>query len=103
MEALHDLPGVGENLQDHLHYRSRWEITKPLTFFGRSAEELEDVQGRYDNDRSGALTTNHFESGAFLNSRGGLAAPDIELLMIPFFICINNGGFSIKLFYFQRF
>jgi len=89
VEALHDLPGVGENLQDHLHYRSRWEITKPLTFFGRSAEELEDVQGRYDNDRSGALTTNHFESGAFLNSRGGLAAPDIELLMIPFFISLH--------------
>jgi choline dehydrogenase len=89
VEALHDLPGVGENLQDHLHYRSRWEITKPLTFFDRSAEELEDVQRRYDNDRSGALTTNHFESGAFLNSRGGLAAPDIELLMIPFFISLH--------------
>ena len=27
-----DLPGVGKNLQDHLHTRVRCEITQPLTF-----------------------------------------------------------------------
>jgi choline dehydrogenase len=89
VDVLHDLPGVGENLQDHLHYRSRWEITEPVTFFGRNSEELKDVQRRYDNNRSGPLTTNHFESGAFLNTRSDLDAPDIELLMIPFFISIH--------------
>lgn len=89
VEVLHDLPGVGENLQDHLHYRSRWEITEPLTFFGRNSQEIEGVQRCYDNNRSGSLTTNHFESGAFLNSRIGLEAPDIELLMIPFFISLH--------------
>jgi len=89
VEVLHDLPGVGENLQDHLNYRSRWEITEPLTFFGLSSEELKDVQRRYDSSRTGPLTTNHFESGAFLNSRSGLDAPDIELLMIPLFIGLH--------------
>ena len=89
VEVLHDLQGVGENLQDHLHYRSRWELTEPLTFFGRNPDELKDVQSRYDNNRSGPLTTNHFESGAFLNSRSGLVSPDIELLMIPFFISLH--------------
>ncbi len=86
VEVVHDLPGVGENLQDHLHYRSRWEITKPLTFYGRSADQGAAVQQQYNAEKSGPLTTNHFESGAFLSSRGGLAAPDLELLMIPFFV-----------------
>ena len=89
VDVVHDLPGVGENLQDHLHYRSRWELTKPLTFFGRDPAQASAVQRQYDTDRSGPLTTNHFESGAFLSSREGLTAADIELLMIPYFISLD--------------
>lgn len=89
VEVVHALAGVGENLQDHLHYRSRWEITKPLTLFGRSPEETAEIQRQYDTQRSGPLTTNHYESGAFLSSRDGLSAPDIELLMIPFFLSME--------------
>jgi choline dehydrogenase len=88
VKVRHDLPGVGENLQDHLHYRSRWEIDKPLTFFGRTAEELGEAQTQFEQGR-GPLTTNHFESGAFLRSNLGSEAPDIELLMIPFYISLG--------------
>jgi choline dehydrogenase len=84
----HELPGVGENLQDHLHYRSRWEIEKPLTFFGRSAEDLSEAQSQFEQGR-GPLTTNHFESGAFLRSHPGSETPDIELLMIPYYISLG--------------
>ena len=106
VDVVHDLPGVGENLQDHLHFRSRWEVTEPLTPYGRSAEIVAAVQERYDTDRSGPLTTNHFESGAFLSSSAGLAAPDMELLMIPFFISLDapelrppdRHGFTISSF-----
>ena len=89
VDVVHDLPGVGENLQDHLHFRSRWELTQPLTAFGRSAKVTAAIQHRYDSDRSGPLTTNHFESGAFLSSNPSVAAPDIELLMIPYFISLD--------------
>ncbi|WP_299476781.1 GMC family oxidoreductase N-terminal domain-containing protein [uncultured Roseibium sp.] len=88
VEVRHNLPGVGKNLQDHLHYRSRWEIDKPLTFYGRTAEDLADAQRQFEEGR-GPLTTNHFESGAFLKSNPGVEAPDIELLMIPFFISLG--------------
>ena len=88
VKVRHDLPGVGENLQDHLHYRSRWEIEKPLTFFGRTAEELVEAQAQFEQGR-GPLTTNHFESGAFLRSNIGSEAPDIELLMIPYYISLG--------------
>lgn len=88
VEVRHDLPGVGENLQDHLHYRSRWEIEKPLTSFDRTAEQLAEAQRLYREGR-GPLTTNHFESGAFLRSRPDVEAPDIELLMIPYYISLG--------------
>ncbi len=89
VDVVHDLPGVGENLQDHVHYRSRWELTQPLSPYGRSAEMTKAIQEQYDTGRSGPLTTNHFESGAFLSSRADVAAPDIELLMIPYFISLD--------------
>lgn len=88
VKVRHELSGVGENLQDHLHYRSRWEIDKPLTFFGRSAEDLAEAQSQFEQGR-GPLTTNHFESGAFLRSTPGAQAPDIELLMIPYYISLG--------------
>ncbi|MEM6693906.1 MAG: GMC oxidoreductase [Pseudomonadota bacterium] len=88
VKVRHDLPGVGNNLQDHLHYRSRWEIDKPVTLFGRSAEDLADAQHQFEQGR-GPLTTNHFESGAFLRSNPGAEAPDIELLMIPYYISLG--------------
>ncbi len=88
VKVRHELSGVGENLQDHLHYRSRWEIDKPLTFFGRSAEDLAEAQCQFEQGR-GPLTTNHFESGAFLRSMPGAEAPDIELLMIPYYISLG--------------
>lgn len=88
VSVRHDLPGVGENLQDHLHYRSRWEIDQPLTLFGRTAEDLIDAQRQFEKGR-GPLTTNHFESGAFLQSNAGAEAPDIELLMIPYYISLG--------------
>ena len=85
----HDLSGVGENLQDHFHYRARWEIDQPLTFHGRSAEQTAEVERLYAEESRGPLTTNHFESGAFLRSSPHVAIPDIELLMIPYFISLG--------------
>ncbi len=88
VEVAHDLPGVGRNLQDHFHYRSRMEITEPLTPYGRSAEELAEMRRAYEESRTGPLTTNNFEAGAFLSTMPGLAAPDLELVMIPYFISL---------------
>jgi len=89
VEVVHELKGVGENLQDHLHFRSRWEVTEPLTPFGRTGELAATIQDQYDQKKTGPLTTNHFESGAFLKSNEAVVAPDIELLMIPYFISLD--------------
>ncbi len=94
VEIVHDLPGVGENLQDHLHYRSRWEVNAPLTPFGRRAAETAAIEERYAAEKGAPLATNHFESGAFLSSSTAVASPDIELLMIPYLI--NPGAPELR-------
>ena len=104
VEVVHDLAGVGENLLDHFHYRSRMEISQPLTFYGRTADELERQRAQLAAGEGGPLSTNHFESGAFLRSDPAVSCPDIELLMIPYFITLmapelappDRHGFTIS-------
>jgi choline dehydrogenase len=94
VEVVHDLPGVGRNLQDHFHYRSRMEITAPLTVYGRTAEEWARVRRQYEEERTGPLTTNHLEAGAFVSTRAGLMAPDLEIVFIPYFISYAAAEFA---------
>jgi choline dehydrogenase len=72
------LPGVGKNLQDHLHTRVRCEITQPLTF-PPLADGLKAVARRdYEAHRTGAFASNFLEAGAFLKSRPEEVSPDLQ-------------------------
>ena len=63
-----DMPGVGKNLQDHLHTRVRCEITQPLTFAPLPDELKAAAVQEYEARRSGALASNFLEAGAFIKS-----------------------------------
>lgn len=76
-----DLPGVGANLQDHLHTRVRCGITRPLTFLPLSAAERSEAVREYEVNRGGPLATNFFEAGAFVNSEAGGEYPDLQLFL----------------------
>ena len=65
-----------------------------MTPFGRTAAETAAIEARYAIERSGPLTTNHFESGAFLCSSAAAGSSDIELLMIPYLI--NPGAPELR-------
>ncbi len=79
--VVHDLPGVGENLQDHLDVI----ITKTVNttdLFGYSLPGLARMlreMVRYRRDRTGMFTSNFAEAGAFVKTKPGLAAPDVQL------------------------
>ena len=90
VDVVHDLPGVGKNLQDHFHYRARMEITEPISFYGWTSDEFESYRGRYRETADGPLATNHFEAGAFINADPSEATPGIELVMIPY--CISQAA-----------
>ncbi|EHK54036.1 GMC family oxidoreductase [Allomesorhizobium alhagi] len=84
INPVHDLPGVGKNLQDHVDCVMAWECTKPVTLFGdlRADRLIWSVAEGMLFGR-GVATTFPYEAGAFMKSRAELAAPDIQLHFMP--------------------
>jgi choline dehydrogenase len=77
-----DLPGVGKNLQDHLHTRVRCEIMQPLTFAPLPDETKAAELRKYEAHRSGALGSNFLEAGAFVKSEPKEAYPGLQLFFL---------------------
>jgi len=77
-----DLPGVGRNLQDHLHTRVRCEITQPLTFAPLQEEVKAAALHDYEANRGGALGSNFLEAGAFVKSVPDEAYPGLQLFFL---------------------
>ncbi len=77
-----DLPGVGENLQDHLEVYVQHAATQPVTMaphFRMSARPKVGLEWLLR--KSGPGATNHFEAGGFvaLQRRRRLPEPDVPL------------------------
>jgi choline dehydrogenase-like flavoprotein len=81
IECVHDLPGVGANLQDHLAVAVVYGCTAPLTLV---AAERPSQLIRYFLRRRGMLTSNAAEAAAFVRTRPDLSGPDLELLWTAF-------------------
>ncbi|RQT36632.1 GMC family oxidoreductase [Burkholderia contaminans] len=81
IEVVADLPGVGENLQDHPDFVLSYK-TNSLDALGVSVrgaiKTLGDIR-QYRNSRTGTLTTNFAEGGAFLKTRPELDRPDVQM------------------------
>ena len=84
IETVHDLPGVGENLQDHLELYLQQACTQPITLYSATGLLAKALIGlRWIAFRSGPGATNHFESGGFIRSRPGVRWPDIQYHFLP--------------------
>ena len=84
IEVVHDLPGVGRNLQDHVDCVLAWECTKPVTLYrDLRADRLALSVARGLLFGEGIATTFPYEAGAFLKTRPELAAPDVQLHFMP--------------------
>jgi len=79
--VVHDLPGVGKNLQDHPDYVFNY-TAKSLDLVGLSLAgswRLLKEMIRYRRNRIGILTTNFAEGGGFLKRTPDSPAPDFQL------------------------
>jgi choline dehydrogenase-like flavoprotein len=87
--VAHDLPGVGANLQDHPYVVCIWESSQPDSLYGadRPRPLLEWVLRR-----SGPLTSTVAEAFAFVRSRPGLPAADLQFHLAPAYF--NDNGFD---------
>ena len=84
VETTHMLPGVGENLQDHLEFYFQYECKQPITLNSRlSLLSKLRIGTRWFFTKQGLGATNHFESCGFIRSKSGIAWPDIQYHFLP--------------------
>ncbi len=84
VDLQHELPGVGENLQDHIEVYFQYACTQPITLnskLGLIGKAL--IGARWLMFKSGLGATNHFESCGFIRSEPGLKWPDIQYHFLP--------------------
>jgi choline dehydrogenase len=87
VRAIHDLSGVGRNLQDHPMVSVGYLSTKPVSL--ASAESLSNFL-KWLIFKQGPLTSNVAEAGIFLRTRAELDAPDLQVLFGPAYY-VNHG------------
>jgi choline dehydrogenase len=80
----HELPGVGQNLQDHLEVTVQMECIQPVSIY-RYYNLLGKawVGARWLFTRTGIGATNQFEAGGFIRSRVGVPYPDLQYHFFP--------------------
>jgi choline dehydrogenase len=84
IECQHDLPGVGENLQDHLEFYFQFKCKQPITLNGKLDLWNKFLIGsRWFFTKKGLGASNHFESCGFIRSKPGVEWPDLQYHFLP--------------------
>jgi choline dehydrogenase len=84
-----DLPGVGQNLTDHLLIGVEYECREPIGL--HKADNVKNILN-YMLFQKGPLTSSVAEAAAFLKIGSRRGAPDIELVFAPVFYMDNGFG-----------
>ena len=89
--VVHDLPGVGEHLQDHLEVYVQHACTQPVSIApGMKLWRKPFIGAEWLFFRSGLGATNHFEAGGFARSNDDVAYPNLMFHFLP--IAIRYDG-----------
>ncbi|EDQ85342.1 uncharacterized protein MONBRDRAFT_34269 [Monosiga brevicollis MX1] len=86
IECHHHLPGVGQNLQDHLDLYIQYKCKEPITLFDytwKNPLRMVSTGLQWFLTKSGKAASAHLESGGFIRSRAGIQFPDIQYHFLP--------------------
>ena len=83
IEVVADLPGVGQNLQDHLEVYIQHASKQPVSLQPYLAKWRMPIIGLQWLFRAGPATSNHFEGGGFIRSNDRVAYPNLMLHFLP--------------------
>jgi choline dehydrogenase len=84
--SVHDLAGVGQNLQDHIDYVQTYKVSSKADTFGISLTggfRIIKSMFQWKKSRTGKITSTLAESGAFFHTKEGLSAPDAQFVFVP--------------------
>jgi choline dehydrogenase len=90
VEQVVELPGVGENLQDHLEVYVQYSCTQPVSMAPQLAHWRKPWIGLQWLARRGPGASNHFEAGGFLRSNDDVPWPNLMFHFLP--IAIRYDG-----------
>jgi len=93
IDVVHDLPGVGENLQDHLEVYIQYACKQPVTMQKYLKHRYKPwIGANWLFRRKGPGATNHFEGGGFVRSNDDVAYPNLMFHFLP--IAVRYDGSS---------
>lgn len=90
IDVISALPGVGENMQDHLEVYIQYACTEPVSMQPHLAKWRMPIIGLQWLFRKGPAATNHFEAGAFVRSNPSEPYPNLMFHFLP--IAIRYDG-----------
>ncbi|OQY58099.1 MAG: choline dehydrogenase, partial [Desulfobacteraceae bacterium 4572_88] len=95
IDVIHDLPGVGENLQDHLEVYVQYACKKPVSLYP-SLKFVNQPKIGFDwlFRGKGVGASNHFEAGGFIRDNERVEYPNLQFHFLP--IAIRYDGSAPK-------
>jgi choline dehydrogenase len=95
IEVIQDLPGVGENLQDHLEFYFQVASREPISLYSSLNWWSRLLIGsRWLLTKDGLGATNHFETCGFIRSRAGVPYPDIQYHFLPMAVAYDGSSLA---------
>ena len=96
IEVGHELPGVGENLQDHFQMRLIYRCRRPITLndAARSPLGLANILLGFASGRRGPMSVGAAQVGVFTCSRPHIETPDIQFHFFP--LSTDRPGLGIR-------
>ncbi|PBB91296.1 alanine-phosphoribitol ligase [Mesorhizobium sp. WSM3864] len=96
VRAVHDLPGVGKNLQDHLDVYCCASLKEPVSYNGHDKGPMAAWHTlQFLAFGTGPLTSNVCEGGGFVSTEGKTDWPDIQMHFLPAYV-IDHGRVQVK-------
>jgi len=96
IEVVHDLPGVGQNLQDHLEMYLQYACKQPVSLYpALQWWNQPQIGAEWMFLGTGLGASNQFEAGGFIRTRDEFEWPNIQYHFLP--VAINyNGSNAVK-------
>ncbi|MFV3413197.1 choline dehydrogenase [Pseudomonas nitroreducens] len=91
IDVVHDLPGVGQNLQDHLEMYLQYACKQPVSLYpALQWWNQPQIGAQWMFLGTGLGASNQFEAGGFIRSRPEFEWPNIQYHFLP--VAINYNG-----------
>jgi choline dehydrogenase len=93
--VVHHLPGVGENLQDHLEFYFQVACKEPISLYSSIKPMAKLLIGaRWLLRHDGLGATNHFETCGFIRSAAGIEYPDLQYHFLPMAVAYDGSSLA---------